>query len=218
MQLISKEDIEMEEASVFRGDLYNKAFTYIYEHDMSDPENYRIASEMIDMDSLIDWSILEGTFGNYDLQEGNLRYVRDRNGGKWKLMLYDLDVAFFHFSYCVYNVLSFGNQISTVNNKLLTTSPFYRSRYLSRASEAYHGVLSEKHICDTIDRLALTVAPEVARDASVSHLGMESWQAHLASLKAQINDGWIATNVSVLSDFCGLSPEEQAVYFGDLIL
>ena len=211
---VKKADIELEEASVFKGDLYSKAFTFIYDHDMADPENYRQAAEMIDLDSLIDWCILQSTFGNYDLQEGNLRYARDiTHGSPWKLMLYDLDVAFFHISYCVNNVTTFGNQVSTVNMKMLT-SPVYRGKYLTRSAEAYRGVLSEEHICAEIDRLAAQVAPEVARDATVTGMNEASWIAHLDSLKAQLRDGWITANMNELFSQLSVTPEEQAAYFG----
>ena len=213
---VKKSDIELREASVFSGDLYSKAFLFIYDNNMSDPENYRHVSEIFDLDSLIDWCVLQSTFGNYDLQEGNLRYVRDvSHSGRWKLMLYDLDVAFYHISYCVNNVLTFGNQVSTIHSKLLS-SPIYREKALKRFSEAYRGVLSEEHICAEIDRLAAIVAPEVPRDSALSGMSEASWQAHLDSLKAQIRAGWIASNVDELCRQLHVTPEERLQYFGDL--
>ncbi len=213
---VKEDDIEMEEATTFHGDLYNKTFTFIYNHDMSQEENFRQVEESIDIDSLIDWCVLQATFGNYDLAEGNLRYARDvTHGGRWKLLLYDLDVAFFHYSYCVANVFTFGNQISSINSKLIA-SPIYRERFLSRASEAYHGVLSAEHMCAVLDALAEVVAPEVERDTAFSRLTVDSWREHLSSLKAQISNGWIGLNVDALCKACYVTPEEREFYFGDL--
>ena len=161
------------------------------------------------------------TYGGYTIKkdpnhQGNLRYARDiTHGSPWKLMLYDLDVAFFHISYCVNNVTTFGNQVSTVNMKMLT-SPVYRGKYLTRSAEAYRGVLSEEHICAEIDRLAAQVAPEVARDATVTGMNEASWIAHLDSLKAQLRDGWITANMNEL--FSQLSVIYMAWHSGRNVL
>ena len=141
--------------------------------------------------------------------------MRDRNGGKWKLVFYDLDCAFAHFSYCGFNVLSFGNQISGINANLLANAE-YRDRFLSRAAEAYRTVLTQDHLCEKFDDLARVVAPEVSRDGTVSGIDMESWQVKVNNLKNQLQDGWTQFNIDTLCQLCNVTAQEREHYFGDL--
>lgn len=216
LQGIRKDDVELEEATVYMDtELYSDVIGRIFAEDMSVEENYRKVEALLDIDSLIDWSILQAYFGNYDLAEGNLRYVRDRNGGKWRLVLYDLDCAFIHFSYCGYNVLSFGNQISGINANLLANAE-YRDRFLSRAAEAYRTVLTQDHLCEKIEELAHIVAPEVSRDSKISGLDAESWQIKVNNLENQLRDGWTQFNIDTFCQLCHVTAQEREHYFGDL--
>ena len=172
--------------------------------------------DVLDLESLADWSLLEGTFSNYDLAEGNLRYARNAaDGGKWQLVFYDLDCAFLSSEYCMHNVLTYGNQVSTVNAKLLE-NPSYRTLFLSRASDAFRGVLTQENICRKLDELAAVVAPEVERDSAFSGMDTASWQEHLESLKTRIRSGWTELCVERICDFCHVSPFERSRYFGNL--
>ena len=213
---IEKKDVEMEEASVFRGSLYTDAFARLYSDDMEKDENFQQVASVLHLKSLADWSILEGYFGNYDLAEGNLRYARDAaNGGKWQLILYDLDCAFLSSEYCMHNVLTYGNQVSTVNAKLLE-NPTYRNLFLARAGEAFRSVLTQENVCRKLDELAAIVAPEVERDSAFSGMGYSSWREHLNSLKNQIRSGWTELCVDRICDFCEVTPREKRMYFSNL--
>ncbi len=214
---VDKDAIEMEEASVYSGSLYYDVINFMFSNDISDSNNFAYVAEQIDLNSLIDWSILEAYFSNYDLASGNLRYARDtENAGKWKLLFYDLDCSFYHYSYSWYNVLSFGNQISYINTCLLGNDT-YREMLLSRASEAYHTVLTEENLLARIDSLVQTVAPEVPRDATVSGMSQQSWQSHINDLKTMISNDWTKINIDVLCQITHASPEEKEMYFGDLL-
>ncbi|MBQ3373666.1 MAG: CotH kinase family protein [Oscillospiraceae bacterium] len=212
---IEKKDVKMEEASVFHGSLYTDAFANLYS-DMKKEENFQPFASVLDLESLADWSILEGTFGNYDLAEGNLRYAQDAaNGGKWQLILYDLDCAFYSTDFCMNNVLTYGSQVSMVNAKLLE-NPAYRKLFLSRAGEAFRSVLTQENICRKLDELAAVVAPEVERDSAFSGMTYSSWQEHLDSLKNRIRSGWTELCVERICDFCKVTPKERKLYFSNL--
>ena len=212
---IGKKDVEMEEASVYHGSLYTDAFVNLYS-DLQKDEVFQQFDSVLDLESLADWSILEGTFSNYDLAEGNLRYARNAaGGGKWQLVLYDLDCAFYSSEYCMHNVLTYGNQVSTVNAKLLE-NPAYRALFLSRAGDAFRSVLTQESICRKLDELSAVVGPEVERDSAFSGMAFSSWQEHLESLKNRIRSGWTQLCVDRICDCCDVTPEEQARYFSDL--
>ena len=213
----SKDSVEMLEATVYQDtSFYQDVITYIYSNDMRDPEAYDHIASLVDMNSLADWTILQGFFGNYDLASGNLRYVRDLEGGKWKCVLFDMDVAFVHPCYIFYNVFSYDNQISTINIQLVQNEA-YRTLLLQRASEAYHSVLTVENTIAKFDELCAVVEPEVSRDTTKSMMSYDSWRNHVHELEELISSSyWMETNVDVLCHFCNATEAERQLYFGDL--
>ena len=115
----------------------------------------------------------------------------------------------------MHNVLTYGNQVSTVNAKLLENSA-YRNLFLSRAGDAFRSVLTQENICRKLDELSAIVAPEVERDSAFSGMNFSSWQDHLESLKNRIRSGWTQLCVDRICDCCEVTPEEQERYFSDL--
>ena len=200
-----------------RVNVNNEIINFCYTHDMRDQENYDHISQLVDIDSLIDWSLLQAYFGNYDLASGNLRYVRDINGGKWKMVLYDLDICFLHPVYCMNNVFRFESQIAEFNVQLVRNEE-YREKFLKRAAEAYSSVLTLEHALERIDEFCEIVAPEVERDSRLTHMSPQSWRNHVNDMKNVIIDNnWIATNIQVICEVFSLSEEEREMYFGELL-
>lgn len=80
---------------------YNDMICFISENDMTDPENYQKASELLDLQSLIDFYCIHLYIDNNDMGfDKNIalwRSVRVSDGeyedGRWRFMLYDLDGA-----------------------------------------------------------------------------------------------------------------------------
>ena len=84
--------------------LYQEMFSYIADHDMSDPEHYVRASELLDMGSFADYCALQIYIANEDgvFQNNNWQMWRVREpdpsvhayaDGKWRMMLYDTDFS-----------------------------------------------------------------------------------------------------------------------------
>ena len=214
---VSKDSIEMLESNVYSNDsLYKDVFAYIYENSMSSEENYAHICELLDVDSLIDWTLVQGFLANYDLASGNLRYVRsDENDGKWRLVYYDLDCAFSSVGFIMNNVLTFDNQPSTLNRMLLKNSA-YRQRMLERASEGFRTVLTQAHMEELIDSLCTVVESEVERDSTVAGMKPDAWKGHVASLKTLLEENnWEQTAIDNLCSLLSVTPEERELYFGD---
>lgn len=214
---VSRDSIEMLESSVYGNDsLYKDVIGYVYENDMSLPENYEHICQVLDVDSLIDWTLLQGYLSNYDLASGNLRYVRSgENDGKWRLVFYDLDCAFSSPGFIMYNVLTFDNQPSTVNRMLLK-NPTYREKMLRRAAEGFGTVLNQQHMTEVIDGLCAVVEPEVERDGKFSYMTTENWKRHVADLEAGFGAyDWDEIARDNLCEILNVTPEERAMYFGE---
>lgn len=166
---VSRDSVEVLEANVSQGsDFYKDVVEFCRFNDMSQEENYRHFCNMFDIDSVIDWLILEGYCANTDLTSGNVRYCRStENDGKWRLMFYDLDASFSTPASVFMNVLSEyaqqNRQFASFMVPLMDNGEF-KDRFLSRAAELMGSVLTVENVMAEIDRLCAIVAPEVERD------------------------------------------------------
>ena len=71
----------------YTSEFYEQTVGFVNSHDMTLDENYAQFCQAMDIDSLIDWLILEGYCANTDLTSGNLRYARSPLAdGKWHLL------------------------------------------------------------------------------------------------------------------------------------
>lgn len=88
------------------------ALSFISKNKMNDPENYKKATEMIDIQNFIEYMAFEAYLGNSDWPDNNLRAWRyNKNGydpdaegvydGRWRFLTKDLDLSFGYGSFDV---------------------------------------------------------------------------------------------------------------------
>lgn len=215
---VSKGSVEMIEGVVYSdNELYSEVISYAYTHDMKLEENYEHVAQYLDIDSFIDWCLVQGFCGNYDLKEGNLRYARSVKGsGKWRMVFFDLDCTFVNQDFCQYNVLSFDNQVSYFNKNMLE-SPIYKEKYLIRASEAFKTVLNKENLVAVIENLCSIVAPEIDRDKQFSNMDQEIWRGRIDNLESFLDERkWMESNINNLCRLTHATEEEREMYFGDI--
>lgn len=84
------------------GDLWTKTRRYIRDNDMTKPENYKKACDMLDMDSFAQYIAAEIYIGNEDWMWNNASWWRSRStdkadspyqDGKWRFMMFDVEFA-----------------------------------------------------------------------------------------------------------------------------
>ena len=143
----------------------------------------------MDIDSLIDWLIVEGYTANTDLHQGNVRWGRStEDDGRWRPMLYDMDSIFTTNMNCFNTVLSRGvSQYSTFVPQLIQV-PEFREKFLTRAAEVFKDQLSDESVLAEIDRLAAEIEPEVPRDYGRFNLSVDNWKASVQAVRALITD------------------------------
>lgn len=72
---------------------WKSIWSYVQNKDLRVDSNYEYIKSVIDIDSLIDFYLMEMFVNNTD--SGNLRVCKSRNGdGKWRWILFDLDLSF----------------------------------------------------------------------------------------------------------------------------
>ena len=195
---------------------YREVIAFAHNNDLSKDENYEAFCEIVDIDSLIDWMIIEGYSVNADIYDGNIRYCRsDEGDGKWRFMLYDLDSTMFSPVHAFKNVLSPRSTQCAEFIVPLMKNPQFKDRFLTRAGQVLNSTLSDENVAAELDRLTDLIRPEVARDYARFGMKQEKWEAMVRYLRSQIVDGqWSLSCQRSLSNILLLSPQEQEHYFG----
>lgn len=218
---VSRSSVTVIEAEVPEGTaLYRDVFALCRGSDMSKPENYELFCQRMDVDSLIDWMILEGYCANADLTFGNLRYCCSSEGdGLWRLMFYDLDSTFhepeLNFENVMGEIAVNWRQFSRDLIAPLLQNEAFRDRLLRRAAELLDGPLSDESTLAEIDRLAALIEPEVARDYARYDMTLKKWQWNIDYLRSFIlQNHWRQHNIDSLCQLLQLTQAERIEYFG----
>ena len=211
----------IEAPAAYNSELYEQTVGFVNSHDMTLEENYAQFCQTMDIDSLIDWLILEGYCANTDVTSGNLRYARSSLAdGKWHLLFYDLDAAFRSFESIQSNLLNdFGAsniQVASFSVPLMKNAQF-REKFLTRAAELLAGPLSNKALLKELDAMAEELRPEVKRDYERVGSSLKSWENSIADLRSMIDDkDWEQANIDGLCSAFELDTAERTKYFGPI--
>ncbi len=186
--------------------------------DLADPAQYARFCELVNVDSLIDWYLIEGLSGNPDIG-GNLRVFRStEDGGRWSFALYDLDWGF-QDSGSIFRNMTLDNdyhtgQIKTIMNAAMRSRDF-REQILSRYAEVWDTVLSNEHILEKLDAYEQLLAPEVSRDRLRWSGSEAEWRIKMEELRSFIRDkDPQRLGVERFCEIWDISPAERAEYFG----
>lgn len=203
---VSKDSVTVEKAPVYsESDFYKEIIAFSKSHDLTKKENYEEFCRRMDIDSLIDWIIIEGYTGNTDLNPGNVRYAKStEDDGKWRLMLFDMDSIMQTNMTCYHVVLgTVTAQYSSFITQLLKNADF-KDRFLKRAAEVYNGALSDKSVLEEIDSLAATIQPEVARDYERFGMTEAKWRNSIKTLRENITMWhWRDSCIKALCEYFG---------------
>ncbi|GEM_PF-444189 len=219
---VSAESVEKVQAPAAKGsDFYKNVLTFGEYADMTDPETYELFCSRVDMDSLIDWAIIEGYSANADVQQ-NLRYFRStENGYKWEYAFYDLDWAFYNDGNNLSCVFAGVGEDGSILQHTRYMAPLLKNadfcdRLCRRLAEALKGPLSEQAVLTRIDELCAEIENEVPRDHSRWNMG--GWESKVEQLRTFVKNDWTEKMINGAVRFCHLSEEQREEYFGDVPL
>lgn len=217
---VSKDSVTMIDGpAAMNTDFYKEVYQYVTTHDMRSKENYDQFCSVMDIDSLIDWLIMEGYCANGDILSGNVRYCRStENGGKWKVVFYDLDATLLRSYNTFYNLLASPRanvqQISIIITPLLKNEDFV-DRLLTRFAEALNGPLTNENVLLEINRLVAQLEPEIERDSLRWHTSTYRWTSNVDYLKNFIvGNDYRKFNIDVICDILNVNDEQKTAYFG----
>ena len=211
---VSEESVEIIQAPAIYTESVFKLLYFCQRNDMTIPENYEYICQNIDINSLIDWMIIQGYSTNGDVQQ-NLRYFRStENGNKWQFALYDLDWAFyFHWPFS--NMLSETEWQHKMLTRNIAKNPEFQEQFLSRVSELLATTLSDENVLKRIDELEAILLPEIQRDRKHWGYSYSQWQKEVNTLRNFITEGnHLEGIISNLRRYLGLSSADMEKYFG----
>ena len=212
---VPKDSVTVVEEPCYEGNpFFDEVLALAYYEDIEDdPAVYEKLCSVVDIDSFIDFTILQGFFGNWDIQTGNIRYAKSTEGdGKWRAVLYDLDNAFWSAENCFDYVMNYQNQISALNGKLMKVDD-YKARFAQRAAEALKSNLTAENVWKEYEKQIAVIDEEAKKDDTISY---ESWQNHLEDQKDILLEDWDWYNTCArkLSYYLKLDAAGQKEYFG----
>ena len=214
----SPDNVEIVQAPVGADHEIYQLFKYCRTYDLSIDEHYEYVASQVDIDSLIDWMIIQGYSTNGDVQQ-NLRYVRSKDTGwKWQFCFYDLDWSFYYHN-AFKHVLSPHQewQHLTLTRNIMKNAQF-REKFLARCSELMATTLSNENVTARIDYYENLLDAEVPRERKRWNNNYQAWKSKVQYLRDFINigeDGYdqMDNMINKLIDYIGLTDEEIDKYF-----
>ena len=198
---------------------YLEVLKYCRENDLSIDANYDHLCEVLDIDSFIDWILLEGLAGNPDMG-GNMRVLKTTEGEntKWHLGIYDLDWAMQQTDSLFYNFLvDHDYHTGQIRMILLNAmkNPRFVDRILSRYAEVDDTVLNNEHMVELIDSLAAEIRSEMPREVERWNYDLTLWENRLVKMKDYItNNDMHKLGIEHLCRVLNADEATKAKYFG----
>ena len=144
-----EEEISMVRGPVSGGQLL-ALLNEIAEKSAVSDEDYERFAAQLDMNSLAGWMAIQSFFNNQDIN-GNIRYVRLAENGRWQLIVYDLDYSCLTDTTGWDTVIS-SYQLGPVCRSLLTNHQF-RDVLLKTCAEFTQNGFTAAHLQELYDEL-----------------------------------------------------------------
>ena len=183
---------------VIEGDAvhFDMMLDFFENNDLSLPNNYETAKSLLDVNSFCDYFIAETFFANIDWPNNNIKYWRSKNGGKWRYIMFDLDVSLNGSPFAPVDVdmldLLLGRDIPLMRlfeNLLVNTE--FKNYFVNRHADllnivSRHSTWSSWSIFSrSIAEQERILAPEMQRHFDRWPSGnMTTWQEEIDSAKA----------------------------------
>lgn len=191
---VSKDSLETETLEdvflyTFSRPIYNDVFYYASNSDMRVQEYYERVAAHIDIDNFIDWYVIQGFCGNWDIFYRNVTFYRStESDGKWRVVLYDLDHSFEYHEYAFNNTYRLNYQKSLMAQLLshLLKNEEFKARYLERTATALNTVFTNENVLARIDELEQMILPDIERDCIRWGRTLRDYNYYMNNLKSFI--------------------------------
>lgn len=200
-------------------DEYAALIKFVKENDLSEKENYEYVCSQVDIDSLINFWIVETYFANAD--SGNIRYYKTENG-KWRWMLFDLDWGMsettWYKDYIYMHLLDpdgHGAEGASMDNSLirkLLDNEDFRDRFISMYCYHLNTTFQPERTIAILESMAETIESEIIRqDERWRFPTVDKWNQQVEMLKEILTEKPEIAKKQLCKNF-GLSEAEINKY------
>lgn len=151
-------------------------------------ENYDILAEQIDVESFMDYIIMQTFFGNVDTHNINF-WKADSSDSKWRPLLFDMDLSVRGVDYSMINMyfssnLGFHSHII----KALRRNDGFRQQFLYRYAYILNNIFTEEYFNGELDLLADEIRNEMLYhvDRWKRPKNMNYWQLSMDTFKTGV--------------------------------
>ena len=146
---------------------YRQLYEFIGGYNMANETNYNKALGMMDVDNFIDYMITEIYYANTDWPMKNIKTWKKIDGGKWRWVLYDLDLAFSTpaqnmLSYMLdFNASDINNSANKIILKGLLDNKTFKDDFLERFCYHISTTFDSDRVNHVIDSLSSKIEKEI---------------------------------------------------------
>jgi hypothetical protein len=179
---------------------WNDLKSFVQNNDMSIEANYNYVISQLNIDSLIDYFVLNSYMVNRDWLNWNTSWWRGTNpaGGalKWRYALWDMDGVLGHYTNytgipdtsenanpCQVENLTVGEGHAQTIGKLIQESPIAYQKYVTRYADLLNTHLSCERVTQVFDSIVAIIAPEMPRQIARWGGNMATWQANVQTAR-----------------------------------
>lgn len=162
--------------------------------------NYNYVDSQLNIDSLIDYFVINSYMVNRDWLNWNTSWWRglDPTGGalKWRYALWDCDAVLGHYTNytgipntsatappCQAESINVGVGHAQAIEKLISESPIVRQRYITRYADLLNTKLSCERVTQVFDSIVAVITPEMPRQIARWGGNMATWQANVLAAR-----------------------------------
>lgn len=173
---------------------------YIQNNNMAITANYDYVDSQLNIDSLIDYFVLNSYMVNRDWLNWNTSWWRgtDPTGQalKWRYSLWDCDAVLGHYTNytgitnptqtatpCQAENITVGVGHTQSIKKLIDESPIVRQRYITRYADLLNTKLKCDRVTQVFDSIVAVLTPEMPRQIARWGGNMTTWQANVTAAR-----------------------------------
>lgn len=180
LDMISNPFAPWSEVKEGEGSSFDNLKEFIAENDLADPVNYQTVADQIDINEFLNYFITQIYMANYDWPANNMEIWRDRDGGKWRWLFYDLDATTnygqWSLSYANTNALNHATTTdgsvwpngpqSTLFLRKLLENPSFQQEFIQRICSYIQLVFASDRANAVVQRIQSQLAPQMERHIS----------------------------------------------------
>lgn len=191
---------------------WNNFRNFVTNNDMSDSANIEYVKETLNLESYIDYFVINSFIVSRDWLNYNTGWWRglhpDGEAKKWRYILWDQEAAFGHYTNwtglpdvtysaapCNVEALNVGNGHAQMLNKLISENEYVRHKYITRYADLKNTHFKCENLLYVLDSMVAVITPEMPAQIERWGGSVQGWEQNVENLR-----NWIQNRCDVFSE------------------